>query len=287
MKREQFLEHFGPWAVVTGASSGIGTGFAEQLAAAGLNLVLVARRGETLEAIGERLSRAHGIEVRAVTADLSTADGIERTRRALAEVEVGLLVSNAGGAAMGAFNRVPVEALSQMIVLNVLAQMELTHAHTSALLAEGRTGGVILVGSTAGLQGTPLGASYSGAKAYVLNLGEALNYELMGTGIHVSVLVPGSTDTPSMTARDDVDLMTVPMPIMDVEPVVRGGLRAVARNKAVYIPGLMNRIVAGPIGRRLLSRGMSVSLQGRFMSRCAPERLMVRPKTTTKRSARD
>ena len=93
-------------------------------------------------------------------------------------------------------------------------------------------------------------------------------------------LVAGSTDTPAMTTREDVDLMTVPMPIMDVETVVRGSLRAVAQNKAVYIPGLMNRIVVGSIGRRLLTRGMSVAIQGKFMSRCAPERLMLRPKDT-------
>ena len=274
MNNKNFKARFGPWAIVTGATSGIGREFAEQLAAMGLDLVLVSRRSEALEKIGGDLARRHGIKTRSVAVDLSAPGFLDGLMSDVADLDIGLVVSNAGADHMGAMLRIPLEDLQSMQRLNAASHLDIAHGFGSAFLERRKTAGLILVSSTASLQATPLLANYAGAKAYVMNLGAALNSELKGTGIHASVLVPGPTKTPAFTDRTDIDLKTMPMPPMPVAPVVRAGLRGVMKNKAIVIPGTMNKIMDW-MGRRIMTRGMAAGMWGMLMNKAAPSRLKV------------
>jgi short-subunit dehydrogenase len=185
---------YGPWAVITGASAGLGEEFGKQLAPSGLNLFLVARRLDRLETLAEQLRKAHGIEVRCLALDLS-ADGSdalldERT----ADLDVGLFVDNAGFGSMGKFLEQDRQRLAQMVKLNCLTAMLLAHRFGNRLAARGR-GGLIIVASLAGYQATPHMSCYGATKAFDLLLGEGIADEMRHTGVDVLVLNPGSTST--------------------------------------------------------------------------------------------
>lgn len=262
------LKNYGPWAIVTGASSGIGTGFARKLAAEGLNVVLVARRADALAAVSAELEAA-GTGTRIVVQDLAQPDAALAIMEAVDDLDVGLLVSNAGVGYMGGFLQNRLEDLRTSLGVNVIAQMELTHRFATRLRRTDRKGGIVLVGSTAGLQPVALGANYSGAKSYVLNLGESLNAELRPIGIDVSVVVPGPTDTPALNARTDIDLSQMPMPTMSVAAVVSEAFAALTRHEPSRVAGRLNRWMA-----RLTPRGLGGKMFGFMMRNKAPQRLL-------------
>lgn len=266
---------FGPWAIVTGASSGIGKEFAFQLAQQGLNLILCARRKTPLNQIAQELHRQFGISVRPVQIDLSKPDFLDKLKPEIADLDIGLLVSNAGAARMGAFLKKDPDQLHGMVQLNVSAHLTLSHFFLTSLLQHNRPGGLLLVSSTAALQGVPYAANYSAAKSYVINLGEALNHELRPHRIHVSVTAPGPTSTPAFHDRQDVDLKVMPLKPMPAAQCVRGALKALNRNQPLYIPGLLNKIMAGLMGRKLLPRQASVAMWGMLMKRGTPQDLML------------
>ena len=270
---QKLTKAFGPWAIVTGASSGIGKEFAIQLAQQRLNLVLCARRQDLLNQVAQELHSQFGVSVKSVQLDLSQPDFLDRLKPELENLDVGLLVSNAGAASMGAFLKKDPKQLHEMIQLNVSAHMTLSHFFLTSLLQRKRPGGLLLISSTAALQGVPYAANYSAAKSYVINLGEALNYELSSHNIHVSVTAPGATSTPSFHDRQDVDLTVIPTKPMPVEQCVRGALKALYRNQPLYIPGVLNKIMAGLMGRTLLPRQASVALWGTLMKRGTPQSL--------------
>lgn len=194
---------YGPWAVITGASSGIGKAFAEHLAAAGLDLVLAARSTDKLHALGEKLSRRYGIAHRVVTVDLSQPAGASAIVEATADLDVGLLVSNAGAGRPGRLLDQSLPDLHDRLTLNAVTHLDLVHALAPRLVARGnahRRGGIVLVSAHGALQGLPNMAHESAAKAYVLNLGEALHHELAPAGVSVTVMLPGNVDTPIIDA---------------------------------------------------------------------------------------
>jgi short-subunit dehydrogenase len=245
---------FGPWALVTGASSGIGKEFARQLAASGLHLVLVARRLSALEELGGDLAQTFGVHYRAVGLDLTEEDFLGKMEEATHDLDIGLVVSNAGATLTGDFLTMDHWALQQSLRLNVLAHLDVTH-HFGQHLAQRRRGGLLLVASTAGLQGVPFSAEYAAAKAYVLSLGEALHVEFQKVGVHVTTLLPGATDTPMLMASgiDQADLPAIMKP-MSPEQCVAEGLAALGANRATHIAGRMNRIMAGSMPRSLATR---------------------------------
>ena len=245
---------FGPWAIVTGASSGIGKEFARQLAASGLNLVLVARRLTTLEEVGRSLATAFGIQYRAVGLDLTTDDFLGKLEEATHDLDIGLVVSNAGVTLTGDFLTMDYQAWQQSLYLNVKAHLEVAH-HFGPHLAERKRGGLLLLASTGALQGIPFNAEYAAAKAYVLSLGEALHVEFQRVGVHVTVLLPGATDTP-MLAASGIDPAELPgiMKPMSPRQCVAEGLAALRANRVTHIAGRLNRIMAAVIPRPLAIR---------------------------------
>lgn len=202
---------------------------------------------------------------RVVSCDLSTSESAARLSEELRDLDIGAVVSNAGAAAMGDFLEQDLRTLKAMAHLNVVAHLGIAHAFGRQLRDRGG-GGLLLVSSTAGLQGVPYSANYAAAKAYILTLGEGLHAELGSAGVRVSVTVPGPTSTPGFHERDDVDLSVMPMKPMNAAAVARGGLKALARGKAVYVPGALNRVMVW-LGRRLFSRRTNTRMFGLLMKK--------------------
>jgi short-subunit dehydrogenase len=271
MSTNTFARQFGPWAVVTGASSGIGMAFARDVAGRGLNVVLVARMEGRLKELASEIERDHSVQTRVAAVDLAADDFLDGLRAVTDPLDVGLVVSAAGADAMGAVLKVDLDDLTAMLALNTAAHLKLAHHFGSRLVPLGR-GGIQLVGSAAGMQGTPLNGNYSGAKAYIHNLGQAMNYELRKTGVHVSVSVPGPTATPGLLERTDIDLSQFPGKPMAPEKVASIGLKALVKNKPLVVTGAPNKVLDW-IGRHLLSRRAISNLFGKLMTKFAPDHL--------------
>jgi hypothetical protein len=251
---------FGPWAIVTGASSGIGEEFARQLATNGLNLVLVARRLHLLEALGKKLAQQYGIQYRTIGVDLSNPNFMEKITVVTHDLDIGLLISNAGTANLGEFLSHHPDDLMQIVRLNVTAHLNLTHYHGQHLAKRGR-GGIVLVGAMGASQGLPFAANDSATKAYVQTLGQALNSEWRTKGIHISVLIPSPTQTPILD-KFGLDPDTMPMKPMPVEQCVAEGLNALKANRPTHLTGRVNRIIV-----RLLPDSLFRKINGAMLSK--------------------
>lgn len=234
------VHRFGPWGVVTGASSGIGRAFARHLAAAGLNVVLTARRAAALDELGKELAGRHGVDYRLVPLDLSDPAAPAELADAVADLDVGLLVSNAGDMLLGALTDHAPAALLRETQLNATAHLSLIRSFAPRLVRRER-GGILLVSSMAGLQGVSHIANYAATKAYILTLGEGVHRELAPHGVHVTVLIPGATDTP-MVARFGAKDTPMGRLLMPAEDCAREGLEALRANRAARISGRMNRV---------------------------------------------
>lgn len=215
-------ERYGPWAVVAGGSEGVGAAFARQLAEAGVNLVLLARREEPLrEAAAE--AEKHGVEVRTLALDLLDPATPETVARETAGLDVGLLVFNAGANTHGGeFVESPMAAMRQVLDLNITAQLALAHHFGARLKARGR-GGLLLVGSLAGFLGHEEISIYSAAKAFGRIFAEGLWLELAPHGVDVLELVLGVTRTPAME-RAGLHLDLPGLNVAEPEDVAREGL---------------------------------------------------------------
>lgn len=253
---DDFVRRFGPAALVTGASSGIGEQFARQLAARGLHLVVTARRKERLDALADELRGAHGVRVTAVAADLAHADFLAPVTAACADEDIGLVVSNAGFGLKGPLHAADPEQLRAMLHVNCLAPTLLARAFAPGLLARGR-GGLLFTGSIEGFIAFPWSTAYSASKAYVTFLGEGLAEELRARGIAVLVLAPGSTDTdaPRLQGIDRSQLVG----LMSPADVARQALDQLGR-RPIVITGWMNRVMIGVLTR--VPRRLGVRLAG-------------------------
>lgn len=232
---------FGPWVVITGASSGIGREFARQIAASGINVVLVARREVMLREAGADFSKVYGVEHRIVVADLAEEGFLSRLALATDDLDIGLVVSNAGTANPGEFLRLDRDELVRLLKLNSLAHMEIAH-HFGRGLVQRRRGGIVLCGAMGAIQGVPYMANESGAKSNVQSFGEALHVELSPFGVNVSVLIIGPTQT-AIIEKIGFDPATMPMKPMPAEQCVLEGLQALKQNRATHLNGRMNRIM--------------------------------------------
>jgi short-subunit dehydrogenase len=237
MTSEEFREHYGPVAVVTGASSGIGRAFSFLLAEIGLDLVIVARRVERLEELASRLRLEHEVAVHVIELDLARTMAPADLADATAGLDVGLLVSNAGFGLKGPHDRNDPRRMGEMLQVNCHAPMQLTHHFQPRLLARGR-GGIILTSSVEALMGFPYSAPYSASKAFVNSLGEGLWGELSPKGIDVLSLCPGSTDTEAH-ALQGIDRSKLEG-MMGAEEVAQLALDNI-RNGPVFIAGKHNQ----------------------------------------------
>lgn len=236
-----------PLALVTGASSGIGADLARELARHGHDLVLTARRVEPMHALGDEL-KAFGAASTVISTDLSTPGASAALAGELKSrgIVIDVLINNAGLGAGGAFHESDPVRVSEMLEVNVVALTELTRALLPAMVAR-RKGRVMFVASTAGFQPGPSMALYCATKAFVLSLGEAISYELRGTGVTLTVLCPGATRTEftDVAKTGTSVLFDSPMAsVMSPAEVARQGYKALAAGKRVHVCGFINKLVA-------------------------------------------
>lgn len=235
-------EKFGPWAIVTGASSGIGKEFARQLASAGLNLVLVARRTALLEELSQNLSREFKIQCKFVALDLTKEGFISDIDTAVKGLDIGLLVSMQGEGKAGAFLKISHEELREVLSINLISHLELAHYFAPKLVKRGR-GGIVMVGAMGASLGVPYIANIAATKAYVESLGEALHIELKEHNVNVFTLLPGPTNTDLIVKEFGMEIDSMPMKPMSVDQCVTEGLKALQANKSSHIPGRLNRVM--------------------------------------------
>ena len=266
-------KRFGPWALVTGASSGIGREFARQLAASGLNVVLVARRESLLDEVGQGLAKDFNVQYRTVVADLSQEGFLDKLAEATNDLDIGLVVSNAGTGNPGEFLKIDRGELENLLRLNTLAHLDIAH-HFGRRLAGRGQGGLLFVGAMGADKGLPYMANDGGAKAYVQSFSEGLHVELKPLGVHVTVLPPGPTDTP-VIAKLGLTPDTMPMKPMAVEQCVSEGLKALQENRSMIIPGRLNRIMNAVVPASLV-RGMMAKMFKKTLAKPQPQ---VKPQT--------
>ncbi len=232
-------------ALITGASRGLGAEFARQLATDGIDLVLVARAKDELDALAEELRDAHGIDVEVRKADLLDDADLAATAERLADDEspIDLFVNNAGIGSTGRLGRGSLEKHLRLLDLNVRAATRLAHAAARAMVGRGH-GGIINVASLAAYQATPYGSVYGAGKAYLRSLSEAMFEELVGTGVKVLALCPGLTETNIFEASGG-DVRDVPSFLLaQPDQVVRTALQRLEQPGATSVPVWYNRAIA-------------------------------------------
>jgi short-subunit dehydrogenase len=264
-----FKETYGPWAVVAGASEGIGAAFAHSLAARGLNVVLIARRPEPLNILAAELRSQYNIETQTLAADLAADDVLQTVAQATGHLNIGLLVYNAAHSIIGPYLRHTPEQHARTVAVNCRAPLLLSH-HFGQRLAQrapvnGKRGGMVLLSSLTAFQGTPLVASYGATKAYNLVLAEGLWDELQPQGIDVIASCAGATLTPGYINTKPEQPAGFGPPEMEPRAVAEETLAALGRTPYV-IPGTANKLVSF-LMRRLLPRKAAVSIMGRTMRR--------------------
>jgi short-subunit dehydrogenase len=227
-ERQRLRERYGEWAVVTGASAGIGAEFARQLARDGMSVVLAARREDRLRELAADIEREHPVKTRVVAADLSRPEQVDALADAVRDLDVALLVNNAGFGYQGRFDRQDQGRLLEMVALNCAAPVHLTHRLLPQLTSRYGRSAVIVTGSVAGRQPLPLHAVYAATKAFDLLFGEALSVELRDRGVDVLVLEPGPTDTEFQAEAGEIPHHGEP-----VADVVRTALDALGRQPSV------------------------------------------------------
>jgi hypothetical protein len=256
------LQRFGPWAVVTGASDGIGRAFAVEAAAAGLNLVLVARRAAPLDALAADLERRHGIRCQVVPLDLASPDAMRRLAAATADLEVGLLVAAAGFGSAGPLIEQRPEQEIGMVAVNcaaVLAQC----LHFGTRMVQRQAGGVVLLSSVVAFQGTPWSANYAATKAYVQSLAEGLRLEWARQGVEVIACAPGPVAS-GFARRAGMTMAQTVAP----EVVARQTLATLGRRGTVR-PGALSKLLGW--GLATAPRVLRVAIMGRVMQGMAAQ----------------
>ena len=256
----------GKWALVTGASSGIGEAFAKRFAKDGWNVVLAARSVDKLNALAHDFTKSHGAKTLVIGTDLrlqtACRDIYEKTRAA--GIQVDCLVNNAGFGAVGLFAEINCARELEMVDVNVRALLELTHLYLPEMIKR-RSGTIINVSSTAGFQSIPYLATYSATKAFVTSLSEALWAECKGTGVRVLNLCPGRTKTNFGVVAGQKSNPRDIRPTQTVEEVVGLALKALKKNKPTVVTNPYDNTLRF-LGR-FLSRKFVVTVAGKLARR--------------------
>lgn len=256
MKATRFAEKYGPFAVIAGGSYGLGAAFAEAVARRGVNVVLLARHEDGVNATAARLRERWGVDVVAVVADLADVDTVT-SRIGELEIPIGLLVYDAASAPIGRFEDVAEDHLAEVAAVNVRAPLLLAKLLSAGMIERGR-GGILLMSSLAGSQGSPNIAAYAATKAFTTILAEGLWSELKPRGVDVLACVAGAILTPGYQQAENAR----PAPgAMRADDVAEHALNALGRGPIV-VPGAVNKL-----GRfvltRLLSRRAAIAIMSR------------------------
>ena len=250
--------------LVTGASAGIGTEFARQLAARGYNVTLVARRKDRLDELAAELKEQHGIKAKTIACDLSSAAARGRmlTTVKRQQLDVEVLVNNAGFGTAGRFQELDAEGELTMVRTNVEAVVHLCSVFTKEMADRGR-GAILNVASTAAFQPIPRQTTYAASKAFVLSFTEALGEDLHGTGVTATALCPGPVPTEfAEVAGIDEKLVNIPGVATSPADTAAAAIDGMDRGKRVVIPGLANR--AGAFAGRLAPHSLALPALRRF-----------------------
>ncbi len=235
-EKKRLKTKYGTWAIVTGASSGIGLELAELLAEAGLNLVINSRHVDRLREVEKKLKAHYPIKVIVVDADVSESGGIDKIIQSAKELNVGLLVASAGYGTSGLFINTSIHAEINMLRVNCEALLYLTH-HYAQLFANQKRGGIILMSSMVAFQGVPYSANYAATKAYVQTLAEAISEELKPFGVDVLAAAPGPVES-GFAQRSNMKMNMSLTPAQVGVPI----LKALGRRTTV-LPGLLTKIL--------------------------------------------
>ena len=255
-RHRRFVDQYGQWAVVAGASEGLGAAFATELARRGLGLVLVARRAAPLETLAEQLRVQHRVDVVTHAADLGDADAVDRLVAVCGERQVGLVVANAATVPIGPFAAADPAQLAHAVAVNCAGTLRLARAFLPPMAGRGR-GGMVVMASMAGLQGSPMLSTYAATKAFDLVLAEGLWHEFAHHGVHVVGCAAGAIDADKLGATKQRRAPGTLRP----EAVVRDSLASLGRGPRV-IPGALNR-AAAVLMTRLLPRRTAVRVMAR------------------------
>jgi uncharacterized protein len=268
---------YGPWALITGASSGIGAEFAWQLGAAGLNLVVAARRKPLLDELGERIRLRFGVATRSVCIDLAEESAVETLAGAVADLDIGLVISNAGTGQPGRFLEEDHREQLARFRLNALSHLNIAYHFGERLARRGR-GGLLLGGAMGAAQGIPFMATDAAAKALVQSLGASLHVELARQGVHVMTLIVPPTDT-AIIAKFGLDPSRMPMKPMSPQQCVTEALLAFRKGRSSSLPGALNRtldaIIPSSIKRFMMAQMIERTL-GQNTARAVGERTVPR-----------
>ena len=250
---------------MTGASSGLGEHFARALAASGHDLVLVARSRGALERVGRELEQAHGATCEVLVADLADAAELDTVAGRIGSgTAVDTVVNNAGFGHYGAFSDLPLAGETGQIAVNVVALVTLSHAALRSMVPR-RSGRLLNVASIGAFAPAPGGATYSATKAFVLSFTEALHDEVKSSGVHVTAVCPGFTRT-EFQQRAGVSTTSMPAAAWsDPAEVVAAALAALDRNRAVCVPGMVNKVMA--VSPRFGPRGLVRRISAGVMNR--------------------
>ena len=252
----------GKWALITGASAGIGLELAKLLAAGGTNLVLTARRIDRLQKLAAELSARHGIRVEVFAADLAQtlAPGEIWNFTQGKKIDVELLVNNAGFGAFGYVHEIPAAKMAEMIQVNCAAVVQLTRLYAPAMVERGH-GDVLIVASVAGFQAVPFNSAYAATKAFDLIFAEGIAEELREFGVRVCALCPGSTNTEFQEVARQPD--RVFRSAETAGKVARVGLEGLAAGKSSVISGAKNQLMTA--GERLAPRAFVARMAAKMM----------------------
>jgi short-subunit dehydrogenase len=260
---QSLRQRYGEWALVTGASSGIGAAFARALARDGVSCVLAARREDRLRSLADELEKSHQVAARVVAVDLTVRDGADRLVEAVSDLEIGILVNNAGFGSAGRFEKQDRERTRAMVELNCMAPAVLTSSLLPGMCGRGR-GALIIIGSIAGFQPLPLHALYGATKAFANLFGESLWGELQGSGVDCLSVLPGTTETEFQGVSGEL-----PHAGESAEAVVAKSLDALGR-KPSLITGVSNWMRANA-AIRLLPRSVLTLAARSVMARRIPQ----------------
>lgn len=251
------------WALVTGASQGIGEQIARVLAGRGYCLILTARSAEKLKTLASELTARQGIDCLTFSCDLSSREGAIRLLSFIEESgkPIEVLVNNAGFGLLTEFGETDWSVFSQMLELNLFSLTHLTHFFVKRFRTSGK-GFILNVASTAAFQPVPFFSVYGASKSYVLSFSEAIREELKDSGIQVSVLCPGPVDTPFHERAGTNDLQFFKWILLQSKDVAKRGVSGLFNGKAVIVPGVFNQLLA--LSNRIFPRFMVRKITGRL-----------------------